>query len=190
MTAKSLRRVRDGIKQWLVGTGLTVYSLEAYYCLVGGTCPKFCICLNVFLVQVLKSWMELGYRPAYVIYERLHQPRGLDFASLLKPYGYTEIAQKGWNAIYEHQTPEMHSVTWQIISQLISYWSILFRVESEMEDWFMSKVVPLYPVHHAPSYELNLTLLAPVFMRLTFLNIYSWDAGHLTNQQHAPRIQA
>ena len=51
-----------------------------------------------------------------------------------------------------------------------SYFKLSMRWKiSPIVDW--SKVVPSYPVHHAPSYELNFTLLAPVFMKLTFLNM-------------------
>ncbi|CAG5130952.1 unnamed protein product [Candidula unifasciata] len=53
--------------------------------------------------EILKQWIALNFRPAYIIYEHLHaqEPKSA-VADYLKENGYHYLGTLGWNMIFEH----------------------------------------------------------------------------------------
>ncbi|KAL5017213.1 hypothetical protein ScPMuIL_006802 [Solemya velum] len=50
--------------------------------------------------QILHQWLKLGYRPAYIICEILHERRK-DNIEMLN-YDYKLLGMRGWNLLFEH----------------------------------------------------------------------------------------
>ena len=60
---------------------------------------------NVFYYfQILHDFVELGFRPAYIIYEDLHE-RSMEHPDATREYleqnGYRYLTRRGWNMIFE-----------------------------------------------------------------------------------------
>ena len=54
--------------------------------------------------QILHQWINLDFRPAYIIYEELHEPENVSVTiEFLKTHGYTYLTTLGWNHIFEYQ---------------------------------------------------------------------------------------
>ncbi|XP_061197809.1 uncharacterized protein LOC133205931 [Saccostrea echinata] len=56
--------------------------------------------------QILHSFIDLGFRPGYIIYEDLHE-RAFELPDLTEKYlnenGYRLLSRRGWNLIFCHQ---------------------------------------------------------------------------------------
>ncbi|GFS09818.1 glycosyl transferase, group 1 [Elysia marginata] len=63
-------------------------------------------------LEILKQWLALEFRPAYIIYEylRLGEPEAV-FINRLRMNGYHYLGKRGWNFIFEHQPSETESDT-------------------------------------------------------------------------------
>ncbi|KAK3731254.1 hypothetical protein RRG08_025797 [Elysia crispata] len=55
-------------------------------------------------VQIIKQWLDLGFRPAYIIFEYLNlgEPEAV-FINRLRMNDYFYLGKRGWNFIFEHQ---------------------------------------------------------------------------------------
>lgn len=53
---------------------------------------------------ILHQFIKLGYRPAYIIYEALHNKEPIEYtARYLKKNGYLGLTKRGWNFIFEYK---------------------------------------------------------------------------------------
>ncbi|CAH1792367.1 unnamed protein product, partial [Owenia fusiformis] len=54
--------------------------------------------------EVLHQFMEYNMRPAYIIYESLHNRENIyDTERYMKSFGYVSMSKLGWNHIFEHR---------------------------------------------------------------------------------------
>ena len=54
--------------------------------------------------QILHQWIDGGFRPAYIVYEWLHNKEPLlETSTYLTDNGYRLMIKLGWNVIYEHE---------------------------------------------------------------------------------------
>ena len=57
--------------------------------------------------QIIKQWLALGFRPAYIIFEYLNlgEPEAV-LIDRLRRHDYHNLGKRGWNYIFEHHPPE------------------------------------------------------------------------------------
>ena len=59
------------------------------------------------MFQILYQWLNLGFRPQFIIYEALHEKEPVTTtAQKLEQYGYVYMVKKGWNFIFEFNEKE------------------------------------------------------------------------------------
>ncbi|KAK3102070.1 hypothetical protein FSP39_008533 [Pinctada imbricata] len=86
------------VKSLTVKTFTDMYSVPKYFGLLSvdaeGTGNK-----------ILHDFIGLGYRPAYIIYEALHEQSETPFDTkkYLNQFGYQYLAKRGWNLIFEYK---------------------------------------------------------------------------------------
>ena len=57
--------------------------------------------------QILHQWLDGGFRPAYILYEQLHNREPIAItADFMKKNGYRFLTKLGWNYIYEHKADD------------------------------------------------------------------------------------
>lgn len=61
----------------------------------------------LFSLQILHSFIDLGFRPGYIIYEDLHE-RAFELPVVTEKYmndsGYALMSRRGWNLVFCHRT--------------------------------------------------------------------------------------
>ncbi|KAL4225323.1 hypothetical protein ACF0H5_016011 [Mactra antiquata] len=56
--------------------------------------------------EILHQWIDLGYRPVYILYEALHEKEHISrTVQYLDKAGYTFLTKLGWNYIFEKHFP-------------------------------------------------------------------------------------
>ena len=56
-----------------------------------------------YCLQILHQWIDVGFRPAYILYEQLHNKEPIVItADFMKKNNYRFLIRLGWNYIYEH----------------------------------------------------------------------------------------
>ncbi|XP_021365984.1 uncharacterized protein LOC110458555 [Mizuhopecten yessoensis] len=97
---KKLRQSLIKVQSLSVKTFVTKYGIPRYFGILsidaegGGN-------------TILHSFMELGYRPAFIIYEDLHERQWetpAETIEYLAGKGYRFLSKRGWNNILEHMT--------------------------------------------------------------------------------------
>ena len=57
--------------------------------------------------QILHQWLDGGFRPAYILYEQLHNREPITITDdFMKKNGYRFLTKLGWNYIYEHKADD------------------------------------------------------------------------------------
>ena len=80
------------------GSPLTCLSIEL---------PVSLLSFVYYLFQILYQWLNLGFRPQFIIYEALHEKEPVTTtAQKLEQYGYVYMVKKGWNFIFEFNEKE------------------------------------------------------------------------------------
>ncbi|KAK6192023.1 hypothetical protein SNE40_003576 [Patella caerulea] len=54
--------------------------------------------------KILKQWIKLGYRPAYIICETIHEKPLETYYKAMEAKGYRIMSEIGWNVIFEYQS--------------------------------------------------------------------------------------
>lgn len=61
--------------------------------------------LQYLFLQILRQWISLDYRPAYIIFEHIHKQEPIRVTiDYLDTHDYRYIGTLGWNIIFEHSS--------------------------------------------------------------------------------------
>ncbi|WAR28300.1 hypothetical protein MAR_014004 [Mya arenaria] len=85
---------------------ITVTSLSVKTFALKYKVPKYFGILSIDTegmdAKILHQWIQLGYRPMYIVVEYLHQKEQDMTTSLLMEEGYSYLMKKGYNFIFQY----------------------------------------------------------------------------------------